>query len=227
MEKEKILLWDIKRILFGDAPPEFMLEVFIRSLVMYLFATFIVRLMGKRMNGQHSIIELAVVVMMGAIISLLMQAPDRGILQGILVLIVTLVLLRSTNMLGFKNAGFEKTVHGDVFKLVKNGVLQKDVQTATKITNQQVFEILRSKEIFSLGKVKRMYIEAYGIFSVYEEEKAKPGLPIFPQIDEAIYDNHQSVASLEKACCNCGTVQVKATTNCENCGTNNWVKAIV
>ncbi len=227
MKKEEIHLWDIKRILFGQAPPEFMLEVFIRSLVMYLIAIVVVRAMGKRMNGQHSIIELAVMVMMGAIISLPMQAPDRGILQGVLVLLVTLALLRSINLMGFKNAKLERTVHGDVFTLIKDGVLQKDVQTKTKITNQQVFEILRSRQIYNIAKVKRMYLEAYGIFSIYQEEKEKPGLPVYPQIDETIYESYESVSSNEKACANCGTVQGTATSTCPTCASNQWVKAII
>ena len=227
MKKEEIHLWDIKRILLGQTPPEFLLEVFIRSVVVYLVAIFIVRLMGKRMNGTHSIIEMAVMVMMGAIISLPMQAPDRGILQGVLVLLVTLLLLRCVNWMGFKNSKFEKTVHGTVITLVKDGVLQKKEQTDTKITNQQVFEILRNKEIFNLASVKRMYVEAYGIFSVYTTEKPRPGLPIFPQIDKTVYESFESVSSHEKACTNCGSVQKETVTTCSNCGKSNWAKAII
>ncbi|HEV7330520.1 MAG TPA: YetF domain-containing protein [Flavisolibacter sp.] len=226
MKKEEIHIWDIKRILFGDAPPEFMLEVFIRSVVVYLVAIMVVRWMGKRMNGQHTIIELAVMVMMGAIISLPMQAPDRGILQGVLVLLITLLLLRGINWLGFKNSRIERTTQGELFVLVKNGVLQKDVQKKTAITNQQVFEVLRSRQIYNLGTVKRMYIEACGIFSVYREEKGKPGLPIYPQIDKTVYESYESVSPGEKACSNCGLIQPSAAASCPNCKKDNWVKAI-
>jgi uncharacterized membrane protein YcaP (DUF421 family) len=179
------------------------------------------------MNGQHSIIELAVMVMMGAIISLPMQAPDRGILQGVLVLLITLILLRSINLMGFKSAKFEKVVHGDVFVLVKDGVLQKDTQKKTNISNQQIFGILRSREIFNLSKVKRMYIEPYGIFSVYKEENEKPGLPVYPQIDETIYESYEHISRHEKACCNCGLVQPATTAICSNCGNDQLVKAII
>src|SRR5829696_4470675 len=170
MKKEEIHLWDVKRILLGQAPPEFLLEVFIRSVVVYLMAIVVLRLMGKRMNGQHTIIELAVMVMMGAIIALPMQAPDKGILQGLMVLLITLFLLRNINLVGFLNKKFETMIQGEAIVLVKDGVLQKKVQDKTKITNQQVFEVLRGKQIFNLGKVKRMYLEGCGIFSVYEQD---------------------------------------------------------
>src|SRR6476620_3398484 len=216
MKKEEIHLWDVKRILLGDCTAEFLLESVIRAVMVYIVAMMVVRFMGKRMNGTHSIIELAVMVMMGAIISLPMQAPDRGILQGVLVLLVTLLLLRTVNMLGLKNRQFEKVLHGDVITLIKDGVLQKKEQLSTKITNQQVFEILRTKEIFNLAKVKRMYVEAYGIFSIYEEEKTKAGLPIFPQIDEVVYKNYEGSSDNEKACTNCGMVQASTTASCNN-----------
>src|SRR5215213_8698060 len=108
MKKEEIHLWDIERILFGQAPPEFLLEVFIRTLVIYLLATIVMRWLGKRMNGQLTIVELAVVVMMGAILAVPMQIPDRGLLQGVIVLLSVLLLLRGINLVAFRNSRFEK-----------------------------------------------------------------------------------------------------------------------
>jgi uncharacterized membrane protein YcaP (DUF421 family) len=227
MKKEEIHLWDIKRILFGQAPPEFLLEVFLRSLIVYLIAIYVVRRMGKRMNGQHSIIELAVMVMMGAIIALPIQVPERGILQGVLVLGVTLLLLRGTNLLGFRSERMEKFIQGDLLVLVKDGVLQKDVQSATRITNQQIFEVLRSRQIYNLAKVKRLYLEAYGTFSVYKVENAGPGLPLYPQIDHNLYDEAQSAATGKKACANCGALQPGEAERCAGCGGDFWAKPIL
>jgi uncharacterized membrane protein YcaP (DUF421 family) len=226
MKKGQIQLWDLKRILLGQAPPEFLLEVFIRSLVVYIITIIIMRWMGKRMNGQHSIIELAVMVMMGAIVSVPMQIPDRGILQGVAVLLVTLLLLRSINWLSFYSAAFEKTVQGNVIILVKDGIIQPAELTRTKITHQQLFEVLRSKNIFNLGKVKRMYVEASGVYSIYQEQEPKPGLPVYPQTDQTIYDTYAEEVPGQKACTNCGHVQSNASAQCTNCGKDTWAKAI-
>jgi uncharacterized membrane protein YcaP (DUF421 family) len=227
MKKEEIHLWDIKRILFGQAPPDFLFEVFIRSLIIYVVTIIVMRWMGKRMNGQHSIVELSVMVMMGAIIAVPMQTPDRGILQGIVVLFVTLFLLRSFNWLGYKNSSFEKSMQGEVITLVKDGILQKKELSRNKITNQQVFEILRSKNIYNLGRIKRLYLEGCGIFSVYHFQQPKAGLPLYPPIDESIYQNHLNISTKEKACKNCGFVEAKNLDHCTNCGNNEWTKAIV
>jgi uncharacterized membrane protein YcaP (DUF421 family) len=227
VKKEEIHLWDIKRILFGQAPPEFLLEVFIRSLIIYIAAIVVFRLMGKRMNGQHTIVELSVMVMAGAIVAVPMQIPDRGILQGILVLLVTLVLLRSINWLGHKYSGIEKLIHGEVITLVRDGVLQKTEQLQTKITNQQLFEVLRSKKVYNLGKVKRLYLEACGIFSLYTEEEEKPGLSLLPPADQEMYETYPHTRQGYKACTSCGAVQKEAAAHCPHCSANHWSKAIL
>lgn len=229
MKKEEIHLWDIKRILFGEAPPEFLLEVFIRSLITYILAIVVMRLMGKRMNGQLTIIELAVIVMMGAIVAVPMQIPDRGIVQGFIVLAVTLLCLRGTHAIAFRSTGFEKFVQGEASILVKDGVLDLKELKKTRITQQQVFEILRSKKIFQLGKVKRMYLEGCGIFSVYIEERPKPGLPLYPPDDKSMLEEHQAPKAAPVVCINCGTPKPEneLQKTCRNCGNNEFTKAIV
>lgn len=225
MKKEEIQLWDLKRILLGQAPPEFLLEVLIRSLVVYLAAVVVMRWMGKRMNGQHSIIEISVMVMMGAIISAPMQVPDRGILQGILVLLVTLFLLRSLNGLSFKKPAFEEVVLGKVSTLVVDGVLQKQEMNRRNLTNQHVFEVLRGQQIYNLAAVKRMYLEACGAFSVYKEENPGPGLPLYPPADKAVLDG-QKISPDKKACSVCGTTAGRAAAACSHCQQNEWTTAI-
>lgn len=227
MKQEDIHLWDVKRIIFGIAPPEFLLEVFIRTLVVYVVAIIVMRWMGKRMTGLQTIIELSVIVMMGAIICVAMQIPDRGILQGVWVLLITLVLLRSVNWLGFKSPKFENILQGKAVALIKDGVLQKPELLKTKISNQQLFEFLRSHNVFNLGMVKRLYLEGCGIFSLYMREHPDPGLPLYPGSDREVYDDNSNIAIGVKACINCGTVQSQETGICPVCGENAWAKAIL
>jgi uncharacterized membrane protein YcaP (DUF421 family) len=227
MKKEQIYLWDFKRILFGQAPPEFLLEVFIRALLIYIVSIIVMRWLGKRMNGQLTIVELAVIVVMGATIAVPMQIPDRGIAQGFVVLFCILIFLRGINWLGFRSSRFEKIVQGEASILVKDGVLDLHELNRTKITQQQVFEILRSKKIYQLGKVKRLYLEACGIFSVYTEEEPRPGLPLFPPDDQSILAEQKKPEHASVVCINCGNRKEEPEEACKNCGDTEWTKAIV
>ena len=80
MKKEEIHRGDWHRILIGTAPTEFLLEVLIRTIIIYLFLLVTLRLMGKRMGGQLTISELAVMLTLGAIVSVAMQIPEKGLL---------------------------------------------------------------------------------------------------------------------------------------------------
>src|ERR1700712_4165791 len=108
MKKEEIHIDDVKRILFGQAPPAFLLEVLIRTLIIFVFLLFVVRWLGKRMSGQLTIMEMTVMLTLGAIVSVAMQIPDRGILLSMLVLLVTLTFHLGLGKLGFKSARIEE-----------------------------------------------------------------------------------------------------------------------
>jgi uncharacterized membrane protein YcaP (DUF421 family) len=224
MKKEEIHLGDIKRILFGQAPPEFMIEVFIRTVIIFIILLFIVRLMGKRMSGQITITELAVMVTLGAIVSPVMQLPDRGILFGVVVLTAALLFQRYINLWGFKNEKIEKATQGHMSLLVKDGILNLEELEKTRVTKQQLYSMLREKKIHNLGKVKRAYLEACGILSVFETDENKAGLPLLPGKDKGINKIQTELDTSVKACCNCGHVQhiLNENTSCDICTSKDW-----
>lgn len=138
MKKEEIHFGDIKRWLFGQAPPEFMIEVAIRTILIYLFLLLIVRLMGKRMAGQMTLSEMAVMLTLGAIVSPVMQLPDRGILFGVLVLICALIFKRGLNLWEFKDEKVEKAAQGELSLLVKDGIINLEELEKSNVTKQQL-----------------------------------------------------------------------------------------
>lgn len=233
MKKEEIHLEDIKRILFGQAPPEFILETFIRTLILYIVLLFIVKLMGKRMSGQLTIMELAVMLTLGAIVSVPMQMPDRGLLQGVLLLFCAVMFQRGISLIGFRRGKFEDITQGKASMLVKDGVLQLPQMEDDRISRQQIYAQLRQEKIFNLGMVDRLYLEAEGVFSIFKSDRPKPALPILPPDDKDIGEIQQlaqtpapqSIQLL--ACVSCGTVKQKdKETPCENCEHNEWTNAV-
>jgi uncharacterized membrane protein YcaP (DUF421 family) len=227
MKNEEIHFGDIKRWLFGQMPPEFMIEVAIRSFLIFLILIVVMRLMGKRMSGQITFSELAVVITLGAIVSPVMQLPDRAIFFGVTVLGVALFFQRGLNLLAFKNEKIEHLSQGKMSLLIKDGILDLKELDKAHITRQQIFGMLREKKIQNLGKVKRAYLEACGIFTVYETEEKTPGLPIFPKADTSVNVMQEEVSDHMMACSNCGHVQKINNKNakCDICHSHKWAKA--
>nr|WP_294929113.1 YetF domain-containing protein [uncultured Flavobacterium sp.] len=222
MDKDDIKITDWYRILFGEAPPEIIVEVAIRSIILYLVLVFVVRLLGKRTNSILTITERAVFITLGAIVAMPMHGPSHGIVIGIVVLLTVLILQQSLTRSFFLNTKWEKLMQGKVIILVKDAVI--DVAQLEKhfFSRQQLFELLREKEIRHLGQVKRAYIEASGTLSIYKYKDEKPGLSIIPvkDIDTVIIKDEKN-----SVCTWCGTVVEKNKfTSCPNCRHDNWAE---
>jgi uncharacterized membrane protein YcaP (DUF421 family) len=229
MKKEEIHWGDWHRILFGVAPDEFILEVLIRTIIIYFFLLVTLRFLGKRMGGQLTISELAVMLTLGAIISVPMQIPDRGILQGILVLVCALVFQRGINYFAVKNDKIEHILQGRESQVVKDGVMIAGELTAMKISREQMMAVLRNQNIYNLGEVRRVYIEACGLFSVFKYAEPRPGLSLLPP-DDAAAGTELSVVDQVVVCEQCGNpaqTENNVNNSCKNCGANSWVPAVI
>ena len=229
MDKNDIRLGDWQRILFGNVPLPFMFEVFIRTLIMYALLLFIMKMLGKRMAGQISVTELSVMLLLGAVVSAPMQLPDRGILQGVWLLVIILVLQRGLSWLGTKSAKAEKITYGEATLLVKDGLIDVQGLLNTRISRPELFRELRSKNIYHLGKVKRVYIEASGDLSIYEADEEKSGLSVLPAFDTEAQSMFKQNEPDSKACTCCGNVQHVADINkaeCDVCHSVQWSNAV-
>nr|WP_295924779.1 YetF domain-containing protein [uncultured Dyadobacter sp.] len=229
MKKQDIVPGDFYRILFGETPPNFLVEVLIRTLIMYLALLVAVRLMGKRMGGQLTISELAVMITLGAIVSPGMQMPQTGLLLCTMILICALVFQRGTNWLEGRSSKFEKISQGKVSTLVEDGVLQLSQLKQHKVSRQQAFAVLRNKRIYNLGQVERLYLEACGLFSVYARTEPAAGLLLFPPSDQSVNTFGQRPVDGLVACANCGKTLGRADHphTCPVCGADQWGQASI
>jgi uncharacterized membrane protein YcaP (DUF421 family) len=189
----------------------------------------IVRWLGKRMSGQLTVLEMAVLLTLGAIVSVPMQTPDRGILQGLILLLCAVSFQRGISYLGYRSHKIENILQGKPSMLVKDGLLQLDQMRKDRISRQVLFAQIRQQSIYNLGAVQRVYLEACGLFSIYREKENKPGLPIYPPDDRAVTEPGVAEVSFtnEQACTTCGkVVTTKKEQTCPNCGENEFTTAI-
>ena len=228
MKKDEIKLTDWERILIGDNPWGFMIEVLGRTIIIYLALMIVMRLLGKRMNAQLTITDLAVILTLGAIASVPMQAFDKGLLPGIVLLISILLLHQGATRLIYKNRKVEVLTQGKVSLIIKDGVIDPVHLKRLRISKDQIFSVLRSQGIRQLGEVKRLYSEADGHFSLFKFKEPRPGLSVFPRSENALPPKSKEV-KCRKSCCYCGSVVEKESdvpVPCGNCGNKDWMPAM-
>ena len=220
---------DWSRVFFGNVPPIFLAEVLFRAVVMYLALLLTLRVLGKRMNGQLSITDLAVMISLGAIVSVPMESPKQGLLPGAVLLLLILVFQRGLGYLSFKSGKISRFVYGGVSTLVKDGVLQRDTMKREGITKDQLFAQLRYHKITQLGEVARVYLEENGMFSVFRAEPPRPGLSALPELDDTEIGAQRHKDGL-LVCSFCGTTAKEPASRedeCRNCHERAWTPAII
>lgn len=229
MKPEEIDITDYMRILLGEVPWSFLIEVVIRIGFIYLLLMISMRIMGKRMASMLSNSELAALVSLAAAVGVPMLAPDRGMLPALIIAVIVVGIQRLISYYSYKNSKFEFYALGDISVLVKEGRLLLDVMKLNRISPDRMLAEIRNEGITNLGKVRRAYFEATGEFTLYLYENPRPGLCIIPPWDEE-FRAEQQYATGHFACSNCGnTVNKEKDKNwhCSNCGHKQWIDAVV
>jgi uncharacterized membrane protein YcaP (DUF421 family) len=220
---------DYQRLLMGDTPWSFLLEVAIRMTVLYLVLLTGLRLMGKRMAGQLSRTEQAALVSMAATVGLPILSPDQGLVAPLLIAAIIVLMQRLVVHWAARRPRVEHALQANVITLVADGVLKLDAMEHAVLSHERLYAQLRGESLEQLGQVRRLYMEANGTFSlVEEEENPQPGLSLVPGWDEE-FRKLQPAAAGRFACSNCGWV-VEApqapTTACPACGAASYEPAV-
>ncbi len=227
MKQEDIHLVDWIRILVGEVPGIFYIEILIRAAAVYLLLVVSMRLMGRRMASQLSRNEMAAMVSLAAAIGVPILDAHRGLLPAVIIAIVVVFTQRIVSYWAARNQKFEAISQGRISTLIENSVIQLPGMTESTITRELLFAQLRSEGLIHLGHVKRLYLEANGEFTLIEEPEPKPGLSVLPEWDTDFIDQ-QEKAPDQNVCYHCGNPQPKSDQkeNCSNCGNDKWVPAL-
>ena len=217
----------IERLLIGDAPWAFAVEVIWRAAVMYLLLLIFMRLMGKRVAAQLTSIETAVILMLGAAIGLPIQVLTQGILAAVVVLATTTFLQRSLSGLALKSERLESMVYGDVVLLLCDGRMLLDNLRGSKLSREMLTSELRAHGVQHLGELRRVYMETSGRFSLVRFQNPDPGLSLSPDHDEAF--NRELHSANRLACWSCGATVTRSESApgaCTYCAAERWFPAV-
>ena len=228
MQPEDIKINDWMRILVGEVPAEFFIELLVRAFFVYLILLISMRAMGKRMSSQLGRNELAALVSLAAAIGVPLMAPDRGILPAFVIAFVLIATERFIASMNCRSERFENYSQGRVSTLVSDGVVNMRELAKSRLSHERVFAQLRSNGVLQLGTVARFYMEANGSFTLVKNPEPTSGLCTLPPWDHAMRDCFTEHAD-RQVCVQCGIPQ-KTTEQtlliCPNCGSEMWVTAV-
>ncbi|WP_247236526.1 YetF domain-containing protein [Telluribacter sp. SYSU D00476] len=231
MTPDDIRLSDWKRILLGEVPPEFYLELVIRTFFIYLLIMVSMRMLGKRMSTQISRLDLCALVALASAVGVPILVADRGLVPPFIIAAVVVGINRFVAARSFRDQKFENLTQGDIDVLVEDSVMRMDRMKKSSISRDRLLAQLRSENLHHLGMVKRVYLEASGTFTLIKQANPRPGLPVIPAWDSE-FINKKIRTTDTIVCSNCGATKptngsAHGDTRCTSCGESNWTKAYV
>jgi uncharacterized membrane protein YcaP (DUF421 family) len=220
---------DWTKFLIGEEKIEFLIEISLRTIIMYFIILIGLRLLGKRGVRQLSVFELVVIISLGSAAGDPMFYKEIGLLTPVVIFAVIVGAYRLTTFLMAKSEKFDDLVEGKSVYLIKEGAFNIDDFKKENFSTDEFFSELRQQSISHLGQIDKAILETSGNLSVffYEDKDVKPGLPILPDLFEASYSSIEQPGVY--ACTFCGYVQhIRQTKviNCSKCNRKTWVYAI-
>ncbi|MEE3333935.1 MAG: DUF421 domain-containing protein [Ruminococcus sp.] len=146
-----------------------MLVTIIRTVILYFFVIFSVRLMGKRQISDLQPSELVITLLIADIASLPMENTDKPMLSGIIPTLILVSLEIIVSVIMMKSNKFRRIVCGNPVVVIENGELNQDKMRALRMTIEDLYVQLRQLGIFSIDEVEYCIAETNGKLSVLQK----------------------------------------------------------
>lgn len=161
----------------------YLLEVVVRTTVMYGYALVFARVIGKRGVGQITPFEFIIIIIISSAAGDPMFYRHVPLLHGILVLTVVMVLHRLVGVVTDRSERAEDLMEGEPVLVVKHGrIVQERVGPGT-LSRRELLMQLRQQGIRNVGHVEWAFLEPSGQLSVLQtpEEARRDTLSTLPR----------------------------------------------
>jgi uncharacterized membrane protein YcaP (DUF421 family) len=159
----------------GDEPPLFLLEIFLRTAIIYIYALVLLRWLGSRTIGQLSTIEFLLVIALGSAVGDAMFYPDVPFVHALLVITVVVLANKGLDVLIANSTQAERAIDGISEEAVRNGVICRPFMDGHTLSDSELFQQLRENGISQLGEIEGAYLEADGAWPFSKQKSLVPG----------------------------------------------------
>ena len=164
-----------------------MASVLIRTIIIYIFLSIALKLMGKRQIGELETGELISALLISEIAALPIDNPDIPLSSAIFptLLIITLEILLS--FIKNKSNRLKRAVDGEPAFIIYKGRLRQEVLRANRISMNEVLSELRVLGVGDISDADYVILEQNGKLSVLKknQDKMAHALIIDGEINEA------------------------------------------
>jgi uncharacterized membrane protein YcaP (DUF421 family) len=217
-------------LLFGDESVNFLFEIALRSVIMFLLIFLGLRVAGRRGVRQLSIFELLIIISLGSAAGDPMIYKEIGIINSLVAFAVVFFVYWLITKLVEHSDKMENILEGEPMFIIRDGKVSKEALKNKVLAGDEFFASLRFHSFSHMGQVKAAILETSGEVSIlpFKDDEVKPGLPVWPDLLHNMYK--AMPADGVYACYKCGNTKQmtkREMAKCSFCKKNDeWVEAI-
>ena len=145
-----------------------------RTIILYIFVTLGIRLMGKRQIGEMQPNELVVTLLISEIAAIPLQDTSQPILNGVVAIFMLVILEILISVISMKSLFMRKIMNGKSAVIIKNGVIDQQMMKSVRMTVLDLVELLRGQDVFDISTVAFAVLEVNGNLCVLLKSSEQP-----------------------------------------------------
>lgn len=188
------------------------IEIIVRTLFSAAVLFLMTKILGKRQVAQLSLFEYITGITIGNLAAFISLEIDTTWYLGVISLVVWVGISFGIEILQMKSKKMRNFLDGSSTVLIKDGKIMEDNMKKERLTNEELMEQLRSRNIFKVANVEFALIEPSGEINVLLKREYQPltakhlGIKVAPQqepqaviLDGKIMDEPLATIGLNRA----------------------------
>ena len=150
---------------------DFLASIFVRTLIIYLFLSISIRIMGKRQIGELEVEELVSTLVLSEVAALPIADPDIPLTNAIIPVLFIVCLEIIISYTKNKSSVLKKYIEGEPIYLIKQGKLLQSELKRNRISVNELLCELRIQGIADISEVDYAVLEKNGSISVFKKNE--------------------------------------------------------
>ena len=149
----------------------------LRAVIIYIFITVAMRVMGKRQIGELNPQELVITILISAVATVPLENNGMPLANSLIPIAIFISFEIINSTLSMKSIKFRALIKGKPRFIIKDGKIQQGELTKLRFTIDDLTDAVRQAGVFDISQVANAIVETNGVVSVQKKSEYAPLTP--------------------------------------------------
>lgn len=149
----------------------------LRAIIIYIFITVSVRVMGKRQVGELDPQELVITILISAVATVPLENNGMPLANSLIPIAIFISLEIINSAISMKSIKYRELIKGRPRFIIRDGKIQQDELKKLRYTIDDLTDAVRQAGVFDISQVANAIVETNGKLSVQKKSQNTPITP--------------------------------------------------